>query len=479
MGGFPYRSLREWLAFLDGQGDLVHNKREVDIRGEVAAISRNIARTDGSAVVHENIKGYPNWRLHSDGLTAYRRIARGLGLDSTSPGEIRKILVERLKRKPAKPKEVTTGPCKEIKLFGDEIDLLDIPTAFSGEFQLTSHLTAGLSFIQDPDSGWTNVGIRRFQVVDTDKLLELILPSQHEGLIFGKYKQMRQPMPIAIAIGVDPVTCMVSMLPAPAEFDELDYWEMITGEPLETVKCETNGIRVPATSEIVIEGTVSPDEVALEGPFPEMNSYYSGFRMCPVIKVEAITMRNEAISQFMLNSTMPSEGQTLFQLFNELELYRQFKDMVPGVKDVAVISVARFTLAVSLEKEVRRRMPGLEKRLAMAIKAISPSVKNLFIVDDDVDPHNFHEVLWSLSVRFQPSKNMTIIDETTGHLLDPSSTLVGPGYGYSGLGSYGIMDCTEKLAPYDEGYRRGVALPSQEAIRKVEENWVKYGFKEV
>ncbi|OPY65832.1 MAG: 3-octaprenyl-4-hydroxybenzoate carboxy-lyase [Syntrophorhabdus sp. PtaU1.Bin050] len=479
MSKFPYRDLREWFAFLDEQGDLVHVKKEIDMKGEVAAISRKIAQVDGAAVVFENIKGYPNWRLYSDGLTTRRRIAWALGMDSASPGDIRQSLIERLKGKPTTPKEVATGPCKEIKLFGDEIDLMDIPTAFSGELELTPHLTAGLSFVQDPDTGWTNVGIRRFQIVDRDKLLELILPTQHEGLIFGKYKRMRKPMPIAIAIGVDPVACMVSNLPAPPEVNELDYWGLFTGTSLETVKCETNGMYVPATSEIVIEGMVSPDEVALEGPFPEFNAYYSGFRMCPVIKIEAITMRNEPISQFMLMSTMPCEGQNITQLLNELELYRQFKDLVPGVKDVAVISVARFTLAVSLDKEVRRRMPGLEKRLAMAIKATSPSVKTLFIVDDDVDPHNFHEILWALSVRFQPSKNFTVIDETTGHLLDPSTTLIGPGYGYTGLGSFGIIDCTEKLPPYDEGYKRGVALPPQEAIRTIEENWVKYGFKEV
>jgi len=110
MEGFPYRSLRDWLSFLDAQVDLVHNNKEIDIRGEVAAISRKIAYTDGPAVIHENIKGYPNWRLHSDGLTAYRRIARGLGLDSSSPGEIRRVLLEKLKGKPLKPKEVATGP---------------------------------------------------------------------------------------------------------------------------------------------------------------------------------------------------------------------------------------------------------------------------------------------------------------------------------------------------------------------------------
>ena len=476
--GFPFRSLRDWISFLDRQGDIVHNKEEVDIWGEVAAISSKIAQVDGPAVIYENIKGFPGWKLHSDGLTAHRRVAQALGLTAgETPARIREVLIEKLTKKPVKPRKVETGPCKEVKLFGNEVDLLDIPTAFSGEFELTPHLTAGVSFIQDPDTGWINSGIRRFQIINKDKLLELILPTQHEGLIFSKFKQKGQPMPIAIAIGVDPVASICSMFPAPTGFDEMDYWGMITGELLEVVKCETNEILVPATSEIVIEGEVDPDEVALEGPFPEFNGYYSGFRMCPLIRVKAITMRNNAISQFMFMATIPSEGQNLSQLFNEVEIYRQLTEIVPGVKNMAVLSIARFVIAVSLDKTARKRMPGLEKRVAMALKAISPTVKVLIILDDDVDPHNPYEILWALGVRFQPSKNIMVIDETPGHLLDPSSTLIGPGYSYTGLGSYGVMDCTEKLEPYDEGYRRGVALPPKEAIRKVEENWTKYGFK--
>lgn len=475
MAAVKYRSLRDWIEFLEKQGDLVRNKEEVDIWGEISTISYKIGQTDGPAVLHENIKGYPGWRVFSDGLTTRRRQLWALDLP---PEESLQAIIERMaKAKPIKPVVLDNAPCKEIKLFGDDIDLVKLPIAFSSDLEITPHLTAGICFIRDPETGWINAGIRRLQLVGKNKLLNLVLPYSHEGQIFMKYKRLRKPAPLAISIGYDPVTCFCSIFPAPLQFDEMDYFGLFTGEPLEVAKCETSDLTVPATSEIVIEGEMNPDEVELEGPFPEMPGYYSGFRMCPTIKAKAITMRSDPIYQFMYMGLPPSEGHNAGNFPIEIELLRQLKTIVPEVTDVAVLSTQSLTTAVSINRRMMR--PGLDKKVAMAVKAIEPGrlVKNLFIVDDYVNLRNIHEILWSLSVKFQPAKDFLMIPETVGLLLDPSETVIGPGFGYSRLSSYGVFNCLEKLPPYDEGFRRGLATPPKESQQRVEEKWSKYGFK--
>ena len=286
-------------------------------------------------------------------------------------------------------------------------------------------------------------------------------------------------MPIAIVIGTDPLTTLASLMPAAEQFDEMNYWGAFTGEPLQMVKCETSNILVPATAEIIIEGEIDPDKRILEGPFAEFPGYYSGNRMCPVIQVKAITMRKNPIYQYMYMGKPPSESHSIGHLLYDLELYRQLKPIVPEIVDVAVLSTWTLTTAVSLSKNARLRTPGLEKRLGMAVKSVKAGymVKNLFIVDDDVDVHNTHDVLWSFSVKFQPAKDITVVEDVPGILLDPSELCVGHGGKYSGHSSYAIFNCTDKLPPYDEGFQRGLAKPDAEAIERVESNWLTYGFK--
>lgn len=473
---FPFLSLRDWIEFLEEKGDLVRNRVPMGLRGDIAAVARKIALLDGPAVLHENIENYPGWRIFSDGLTARRRQLWALNVPAR---ETAKVILDKLEKAgPVKPEVVQTGSCKEVKLFGEDVDLLQLPAAFTGGYETTPYVTAGISFIKDPETGWTNAGIRRFQVIGRNKLCNLILPFQHEGVIFHKYMQQRRPMPIAVVIGTDPLTCLLSMMPAPEQFDEMDYWGALAGEPLQVVKCETSDLLVPATAEIVIEGEIDPEKRALEGPFPEFPGYYSGNRMCPVIDVKAITMRRDPIYQYMNMGKPPSEGHNSGALVYEIELYRQIKPLVPEIADVGVLSTWTITTAVSISKKARLRTPGLEKKLGLAVKAVKAGsmVKNVFIVDDDVDVHNINDILWSFCVKFQPAKDIQIVEGTSGIYLDPSEPWVGHGGKYSGHSSYAIYDCTEKLPPYDEGYRRGVALPPPDATERVESNWQSYGF---
>ena len=474
MSRYPYESLRDWIGFLRERGELVDNKEEVELRGEVAAISRKIASSDGPAALHHSVRGYPGWKVFTDGLTTRKRIAWAFGEENERnlAASISKKLAEGEKRKPI---VVGTGPCKELKFFGDEVDLTKLPIPYTGEYDMPPYITAGISNIRDPETGWINSGIRRFQLKGKRKLNSLVLPFQHEGIIFSKYMKMNQAAPVAIVIGWDPLFGLVSLLPAPEQVDEMDTWAIFAGEPIKAVKCETSDILVPATAEIIIEGTMDPNERILEGPFSEFTGFYSGLRRLPVIDVKCVTLRRDCIYQSMYMAVPTSESHTMGHFMTETEILRQVKQLVPDIVDVAILSSWGMVTAVAVSKSARRRKPGLVRKVALALKAIQASVwvKNVIIVDDDTDVRNPYEVFWNLAVKFQGEKDILVIPEFAGTFLDPSEPYLGRG---PGVTSYTVFDCTEKLAPYDEPYKRGIAQPKAMYRQMVEEKWKAYGF---
>ncbi|MEW5723176.1 MAG: UbiD family decarboxylase [Thermodesulfobacteriota bacterium] len=473
MPEFPFTSLRDWIAFLKAQGQLVENKEEVDLQGEVAAVSRKIALTDGPAVIHNNIKGYPGWRIFTDGLTTRQRAAWALGLPEQGLGLNLAERQARLEKK--KPVVLKDGPCKELKFFGDEVDLVKLPIPFTGEYDVPPFLTAGISNIKDPDTGWQNTGIRRFQLQGKNRLGNLVLPFQHEGIIFAKYIRQNRPAPVAIVLGADPLYCLAGMMPAPDQVDEMDTWGAFAGRPLEVVPAETSDLLVPAAAEIVIEGEMDPRERILEGPFSEFTGFYSGLRYLPSIQVKCVTMRKDPIFQSMYMAVPTSEAHNTGHLMTEVALLSQIRELVPEVKDVAVLSSWGMVASVALDKKARAKKPGLARKVAVTIKAVkaSPFVKNVILVDDDIDCHNVHEVLWCLAVKFQGEKDILTIPDFTGVFLDPSEPWLGKG---PGLTTYTVLDCTEKPPPYDEAYKRGVAQPQERYRLMVEDKWTQYGF---
>lgn len=473
MAGFPFRSMRDWIEFLDEKGHLVSNAKEVDLRGEVSAICRKIALTRGPAVLHENIKGYPGWKILTDGLTTRERCAWALGVDikSLSPS-----IAARLKKELVKPKVVDKGPCKEVKILGEDIDLTQLPIASTAEFDIPPYITAGMNICIDPETGWQNLALSRFQVKGKQKCGQLILNFSQTAMIFSKYVKLGKPMPSVVVIGADPIYTLLTQVPAPPQVDEVDYWAAFAGQPLEMVRAETCDILVPATAEIVLEGEVDPVDRELEGPFSEYTSHYSGVRYLPVFRVKAITMRSDAIYRHMYMASLPNEGHDAACMMIESLLYTQIKALVPELSDVSVVTSWSNVTAVSIDKNARQRNPGLVRKLGMAAKVVPAGgyLKMLIVVDDDIDVRNLQELMWCFATKFQPSKDIYVIQGTPGLILDPSEPWqdYGPGFG-----SYGIFDCTEKPAPYDEPYKRGLARPPRSAMEKVETNWNAYGFK--
>jgi 4-hydroxy-3-polyprenylbenzoate decarboxylase len=410
-----YKDLREFLKSCERAGELAKISVEVDWNLEIGALTRMSFDTEGPGLLFEKIKDYPQgYRLFVGTLGTYRRYAIALGLPQDTPARnIINSYYERVKN-PIKPKTVKTGLCKENVHEGDEVDLLEFPSPKwhpmdGGRYLGTFHCC----ITKDPDSGAVNVGLYRLMIHDKKSTGIQIFPMQDIGHHFAKYTARREPMPMAVAIGQDPVNVIVAASRFPRNVEEFDMAGALRGEPVELVECETVDLEVPATAEIVLEGEVVPGKLKLEGPFGEYAGYYSGReQQRPIFDVKCITHRNNPIHTGTLEGKPLVEDHIMNSISNSALAKKALIDDlgISGIKDVyfhpwspsnhlAVISTAS------------NPYPGHDKQVAFALWASKLGAENdwIMLVDDDIDPTNLNEVIWALCTRCKPDRDITII----------------------------------------------------------------------
>ena len=304
----PHLNFRSFVEALKEDGDLVEINSERDPHLEVSAIIRKVCETDDKAPLFNNVKGAKDGlfrilgapaSLRSTKDTRYGRIARHLALPPTaSMKDILDMMLSAKHSEPVAPNHVETGPCKENKIFGDDIDLLALPTPLLHQADGGKYLqTYGMHIVQSPDGKWTNWSIARAMVDDKRHLVGLVLPPQHIWQVQQMWKDQGKDAPWVCAFGVPPAAIMASSMPLPDGVSEAEYIGSMTGTALDLVKAETNDLWVPASSEIVLEGTLSVTETGPEGPFGEMHGYVfpGDVHQCPRYTVNAITYRDDAI----------------------------------------------------------------------------------------------------------------------------------------------------------------------------------------
>ena len=276
----PYESLRPYLGSLEQQGLLRWIDQPVDKDWEISAIGRMIFRGMAEnrryGLGFRNIKGYPGARVVSGVIAASTKMMSvGLECDPT-PAAIHEATIQGISH-PIEAKVVKTGPCKEVKLGPDKLDLTKLPIPVWTPGKDAGPYLTPLWVTKDPDNGVRNVGIRRAQIKGPNKTGILFgAPDRGGAIHHEKWKARGKPMPAAIYVGSDPVHYLV----APGRYgtDELAIAGGIRGQAVEVVKCETVDIEVPATAEIVIEGEIPTDYIETEGPFGEFTGFMAGGR---------------------------------------------------------------------------------------------------------------------------------------------------------------------------------------------------------
>lgn len=301
-------NFRSFVEALKEDNDLIEINDEKDPHLEVAAITRKVYETNDKAPLFNNVKGTQNGlfrilgapgALRNSKTERFGRLARHLALPPTaSMKDILDKMLSAKKSKPLPPVEVKTGSCKENKLFGDDIDLLKLPTPLIHKADGGKYIqTYGMHVVQSPDGKWVNWSIARAMVYDNKHLVGLVIEPQHIWQIHNLWKKEGKDVPWALCLGVPPAAIMAASMPLPTGVTEAEYIGSMTGTALDVVKCETNNLMVPANTEIVLEGTLSITETGDEGPFGEMHGYVfpGDTHPWPKYTVNCITHRDNAI----------------------------------------------------------------------------------------------------------------------------------------------------------------------------------------
>jgi len=471
-----YKDLRHFIDYLEQEGELRRIPVEVDWRYEVGGWIRKAddLRPRGPALLFENLRGYGSeYRLVSGLIGSYRRFALALGLSpDLSPPEIVHAFREKLK-KPIDPVLVDDGPCQENIRLGEDIDLLQFPVPWwhpmdGGRFIGTWHGVIS----KDLHTGIRNVGMHRMHVFDRKHSGIGMLAMAHISHHYSQRQQIGKPFEVAVVIGADETVPIVAGTGFPVDIDEIRLAGGLRGEAVELVKCKTVDLEVPANAEIVIEGTVSPSDRHLEGPFGEWAGYHAGgVRLRPVFTATAITHRNQPILRGCLLGKPVTEDQFLYSICNSAEALRMFESHGPeGV--LAVNCPPEGVAMASAIIQMRPRYVGHSWNAGRTLMSsrVGSHLKTVVMVDDDIDPFDLGQVWWAVNTRVQGSRDIEILRFSTEPRSDPSVPRHNAEFG-----DKIIIDATKKLDyPYNPKYGSHwapVCYPPQAIMDLVEIRW--------
>ncbi len=442
-----YKDLREFLVILEKEGQLLKITDPVMPEPDLSAIGRASSDLEnGPAVLVEKVTGYKNsvvLNVHG----SWQNHALMLGMPKDTPVKEQFFeLDRRWSAYPIKPVWVDNAPVKEVKITKD-INLFDVLPLFRiNKYDGGFYLSKALIVTKDPDEpdnyDKQNAGTYRIQVKGKDLLGIQPMAFHDIGVHLRKAEERNEPLPIAICLGNDPVLNLMSSTPIEYAQSEYDFAGALKGAPIELTKSEQGNLDIPASSEIVLEGYILPRKRRIEGPFGEFPGSYSGARLQPEVRIHTITHRINPIFENLYIGMPWTEVDYLVALNTSLPLYRQIKHDFPEV--VAVN--AMYTHGIGVIVSTKSRFGGFGKAVAMRLLSTPhgmPYSKIVIIVDEFVDPFNLDQVMWALTTRVRPDKDVVLIPGAPGMPLDPSSEPAG-------MHTKLIIDATTPVAP-DKG----------------------------
>lgn len=424
-----YPSLRDYLDAIRRR-DLVRDVTGADWQIEIGALTEVVAfSSEPRALLFDAVKGYPAGRRVATNLYCTPRMqAIALGLPEHQTGiDLVHSWRERARRlEPAPPREVKDGPIRENVDRGDAVDLTKFPVPFWHEHDGGRFIGTGdLVVTRDPEEGWVNVAPYRSQMHDGRTLGLMISPGHHGRLQLEKYWADGKDAPVVVVVGQDPNTYAAACMPLGWGESEYDMAGAFCEAPIEVIVEPRTGLPIPASAEIAAIGFVPPPQREMhdEGPFGECTGYYTESGPQPVMHVEEVWYRNDAILQ---GSPTMHGSATLFalgaEIFTSAIIWDSVEREVPGVAGVYSLyqpcQAGSYLVAIS----IKQRFPGHAKQAALAALASHGAVfmnKAIVVVDDDVNPADLNDVVFAITTRCRPDLDVDIIRGIPGTFLDP------------------------------------------------------------
>ncbi|MDR2452418.1 MAG: 4-hydroxy-3-polyprenylbenzoate decarboxylase [Candidatus Accumulibacter sp.] len=486
--------LRDFIAQLEHMGELKRVRAEIDPDLEMTEICDRVLRAGGPAVLFENPRGH-SMPVLGNLFGTPRRVALGMGRESAGAlREVGRLLACLKEPEPPKgfrdvwdkfpilkqvlnmePRVVSSAPCHEIVLEGDDVDLASLPIQHCWPEDVAPLITWGLTVTRGPEKPRQNLAIYRQQVIGRNQLIMRWLAHRGGALDFRDHclRHPGEPFPVAVALGCDPATLLAAVTPVPDTLSEYQFAGLLRGARSEVARCLGErqagaDLRVPARAEIVLEGTVDPEEMAVEGPYGDHTGYYNERAVFPVFTVERIAMRKNPIYHSTYTGRPPDEPAILAVALNEVFvplLQKQFPEIVDFYLPPEGCS---YRLAVV---SMRKEFPGHARRVMFGIWSFLRQfmyTKFIIVVDDDVDIRDWKEVIWALTTRVDAARDALIVENTPIDYLDFASPVAG-------LGSKMGIDATNKW-PGETAREWGWPITMSDAVkRRIDALWGELG----
>ena len=484
-----YRDLRDFVSQLEQRGELRRVAFEVDPKLEMTEVCDRTLRAGGPALLFERPKGYDIPVLGNLFGTPLR-VALGMGADSVDAlREVGRLLAYLKEPEPPKgmkdawkslpvfkkvldmaPKTVRSGACRENVKEGADVDLSNLPVQTCWPEDAGPLITWGLVVTRGPSRPRQNLGIYRQQVIDRNRVIMRWLAHRGGALDYREWceKHPGRPFPVAVALGADPATMLAAVTPVPDTLSEFAFAGLLRGARTELTDCGVGDLQVPASAEFVLEGHIHPGDTAPEGPFGDHTGYYNEVEPFPVFTIERVTHRDAPIYHSTYTGRPPDEPAVLGVALNEVFvpiLQKQFPEIVDFYLPPEGCS---YRIAVV---SVRKQYPGHAKRVMFAVWSYLRQfmyTKFVIVTDADVNVRDWKDVIWALTTRTDPARDLTIIENTPIDYLDFASPVAG-------LGSKLGLDATTKWpGETDRQWGRPIAM-SAEVKSRIDAVWKELG----
>ncbi|MGD2074476.1 MAG: UbiD family decarboxylase, partial [Gammaproteobacteria bacterium] len=367
-------------------------------------------------------------------------------------------------------KVLRAAPCQQRVLTGSDVDLGHLPVQTCWPGDAGPLITWALVATRGPNKERQNLGIYRQQVLARNKVIMRWLAHRGGALDYQDWQHRHgaQPFPVAVALGADPATILAAVTPLPDTLSEYAFAGLLRGHKTELINCRTSDLQVPASAEIVLEGFIHPGEEALEGPFGDHTGYYNEQERFPVFTIECITHRDDPIYHSTYTGRPPDEPAVLGVALNEVFipiLQKQFPEITDFYLPPEGCSYRM--ACVSMKKQY----PGHAKRVMFGVWSFLRQfmyTKFVIVTDDDVNVRDWEDVVWAMTTRMDPARDITLVEHTPIDYLDFASPV-------SGLGSKIGLDATNKWkGETDRQWGRPIRM-SADVKARVDAMWAKLG----
>ncbi|OGP28519.1 MAG: hypothetical protein A2038_09290 [Deltaproteobacteria bacterium GWA2_57_13] len=389
-------------------------KKEVDPKYEVAAILTKLEETRKLPILfYEKVKG-SDLPVVTNLYSTKKKIASSLGID---PQKFRDKYLEAVENQ-IPPEIVSDGPVMEETIGEHDVDLKTLPMMTYHEGDAAPYITAGMVLAEDPETGKYNASFNRLMYKSRNRAGIFMTVGKHLHEIYSRMEERGKPLPISVSLGNHPAWALGALYIGAYGDSELGIIGGLLGGPAEVLRGNLTGTLFPAAAEIVLEGVVEPHLREEEGPFCEFSGYATGKGLRPVVTVKSMHLRKKAIYQDICGG-QHREHLVMATIPMEANLYKSVKGAVPTLIDVHV--PAPFSLIISIKK----RFQGQAQSAMIAALSAEMYLKQVIVVDEDIDITNLQEVIWAVATRVQADRDILIIPGVRGSSLDPSSGAEG------------------------------------------------------